>query len=189
MTKLASRGLATGIAAGLGLISATALTSGWLSAVAAEPKSGDIRELLDPTLVAASACGSARWARNELFKPGVQLAALTAGRAQAAEAAALPTLDGLGPRRLVVTTTSETAQTAVDQGYAWLMGFNHFLAPSISAKPRRQTLPAPCAGGARRWRSVPTSTTSCTMRRSSRPSAPSRRRWPCAMAQASASRR
>ncbi len=124
MTKLGI----TSLAAGLGLIGATALSSGLLAADAAEPASRDIRELLDPTLVAASACSTARWARNELFKPGVQLAALAAGRPAADNSAALPTLDGLGPRRLVVTTASNTAQTAVDQGYAWLMGFNHFLA-------------------------------------------------------------
>ncbi len=117
----------TSLAGGLGLLAATALASGMLAAPAAEPRSGDIRELLDPTRVAANACGSARWARNELFKPGVHLASVAARPAMAATSD-LPILDGLGPRRLEVTTTSEAAQAQVDQGYAWLMGFNHFLA-------------------------------------------------------------
>jgi tetratricopeptide (TPR) repeat protein len=113
---------------GLGLLGATALASGWLGGNAAETRPGDIRELLDPTRVAATACGSARWAKNELFKPGVHLAALAARPAAAAELDELPILEGLGPRRLSVTTASETAQAQFDQGYAWLMGFNHFLA-------------------------------------------------------------
>jgi tetratricopeptide (TPR) repeat protein len=113
---------------GLALLGATALASGGLGSGAAEPLQGDIRELLDPTTVAASACGNMRWAKNELFKPGVLLASLGAKPAAAAEAATLPRLDGLGPRRLEVTTASAAAQADVDQGYAWLMGFNHFLA-------------------------------------------------------------
>ena len=112
----------------LGLLSATALASGLLGSGAAEPRSGDIRELLDPTRVAAHTCGSTRWAKNELFKPGVHLASLGVRAAAAAEGEDLPHLDGLGPRRLEVSTISEVAQADVDQGYAWLMGFNHFLA-------------------------------------------------------------
>ena len=113
---------------GLSLLGATVLATGMLGSGAAEPRSGDIRELLDPTRVAASACGTMRWAKNELFKPGVHLASLGIRSADAAETAELPHLDGLGPRRLAVTTASEAAQANVDQGYAWLMGFNHFLA-------------------------------------------------------------
>lgn len=112
-------------AMGLG---ATALATTLLAQPEATAPSGDIRELLDPTRVAAQACGSARWAKNELFKPGVLLASLGAGTAEAATPASLPMRDGLGPRRLAVTTASEEAQAGFDQGYAWLMGFNHFLA-------------------------------------------------------------
>jgi len=111
-----------------GLLATTALAAGMLGSGAAEPRQGDIRELLDPTRVAAQTCGSTRWAKNELFKPGVHLASLGVRGAAAAEGEDLPHLDGLGPRRLEVTTKSETAQADVDQGYAWLMGFNHFLA-------------------------------------------------------------
>jgi tetratricopeptide (TPR) repeat protein len=112
----------------LGLVGATALASGMLASGAAEPRQGDIRELLDPTRVAAHTRGSTRWAKNELFKPGVHLASLGVRAAAAAAGDGLPHLDGLGPRRLEVTTESEAAQADVDQGYAWLMGFNHFLA-------------------------------------------------------------
>jgi hypothetical protein len=111
-----------------GLLGATALATSLLGVSATETRTGDIRELLDPTRVAAHTCGSTRWAKNELFKPGVHLASLGVRAASAAEGEGLPHLDGLGPRRLEVTTDSDAAQANVDQGYAWLMGFNHFLA-------------------------------------------------------------
>lgn len=111
-----------------GLLGVTALATTLMAEPGETVRKGDIRELLDPSLVAAQACGSARWARNELFKPGVQLAALGAADAAAATPGELPIRDGLGPRRLEVTTSSEAAQASFDQGHAWLMGFNHFLA-------------------------------------------------------------
>ncbi|MEZ5859267.1 MAG: hypothetical protein R3D28_09815 [Geminicoccaceae bacterium] len=96
----------------------------------AQPATPDINELLDPARVAASACGGLRYARNELFKPGVQLAALAspAAAVEASPGSPLPILDGLGPDRLQATTRSDEARALAAQGYAWLMGFNHRLA-------------------------------------------------------------
>jgi tetratricopeptide (TPR) repeat protein len=96
----------------------------------AQPATPDISELLDPARVAASACGGLRYARNELFKPGVQLAALAspAAAVEASPGSPLPILDGLGPDRLQATTRSDEARALAAQGYAWLMGFNHRLA-------------------------------------------------------------
>lgn len=109
---------------GLGSL-AGALLAG--SAIA-QPATPDISELLDPAAVAANACGGLRYARNELFKPGVQLASLARPAVAAEAAPALPILDGLGPDRLQATTTSDEARALAAQGYAWLMGFNHVLA-------------------------------------------------------------
>ncbi len=121
MTKMT---IASASRLGLGSL-AGALLAGSAIAQTAAP---DITELLNPANVAANACGGLRYARNELFKPGIQLAALARPAAAAEVTPELPILDGLGPDRLGAKTASDEAKALAAQGYAWLMGFNHVLA-------------------------------------------------------------
>ncbi|MEZ5862859.1 MAG: hypothetical protein R3D25_01800 [Geminicoccaceae bacterium] len=121
----------------LGLCSFTgALLAG---STLAQPTTPDIGELLDPARVAASACGGLRYAKNELFKPGVQLAALArpAAAAEMAHPAPLPILDGLGPDRLQATTTSDEACAWPPRAMPGSWASTTGSPPSTSARPRR----------------------------------------------------
>jgi hypothetical protein len=63
-----------------------------------------------------------------------------------------PLWDGLGSLTYKVTTSSAAAQSYFDQGLRLTHAFAH------SARRRSSILTAPCASGARRWCSAPTST-------------------------------
>ncbi len=80
-------------------------------------------ELLNPALVKASACGSPAVGNNELFKPGVRLAAM--GGAAAADASDVPIFSGLGELSFEITTNSDLARRYFEQGLALTYGFNH----------------------------------------------------------------
>ncbi|MEO1016943.1 MAG: hypothetical protein AAFY56_04540 [Pseudomonadota bacterium] len=80
-------------------------------------------ELLNPALVKASACGSPAVGNNELFKPGVRLAAM--GSAVAAEFEDVPLFSGLGDLTFEITTSSEEARRYFEQGLALTYAFNH----------------------------------------------------------------
>ncbi len=88
----------------------------------AEPRTSAV-DLLDPRYVAANACGGIASGRNELFKPGVQLA--LAARAPTPAAEVVPLYQGLGTLSLDVTTDVAEAQAYFDQGLRLTMAFNH----------------------------------------------------------------
>jgi hypothetical protein len=69
-----------------------------------------------------------------------------------------PLFEGLGDLHLPVTTRSETAQRYFDQGLGWRSRSTTPPRTSPSTKPPCTTPTAPCATGAARWCSAPTST-------------------------------
>jgi len=60
--------------------------------------------------------------------PAIAVAAAVATPSPRVEAKPFPIFQGLGPRRLTVTTASDEAQIHFDQGLAWAYGFNHWAA-------------------------------------------------------------
>jgi len=83
----------------------------------------DASALLDPRYVKASACGNPARGRNELFKPGVNMA--LAGEAAAGAEGGMPLIEGLGTRRFAISSGDATARRYFDQGMALAYGFNH----------------------------------------------------------------
>lgn len=127
----------------LALLGAAALAA-LSAAMRAEPAvSADAAtELFDPSKVAASACRVLPDGRQRLWAILDGMALVRA--AQASEEAPLPPLlDGLGPRRIEVTTAEPDAQRYFDQGFAWNNGFYH--AEAVRAFRAAQRLDPRCA--------------------------------------------
>lgn len=127
---------------GLGIAS-LALTS----ASPAPPRlSPEAMRLLDPSAVAAEACGGAR---NNSLRQNLRFA-MAMMQAQPAEQQPdqpvdepVPLIEGLGDIHFAVTTKSETAQRYFDQGLALAYAFNH--AEAIRAFKAAQKLDPDCA--------------------------------------------
>lgn len=101
-----------------------------------------VAELLDPTRVAASACRVLPDGRQSSWAILDGMALIRA--AQASEGEPLPPLlDGLGPRRISITTADADAQRYLDQGFAWNNGFYH--AEAVRAFRAAQRLDSHCA--------------------------------------------
>lgn len=100
-----------------------------------------VAELLDPARVAASACRALPEGRRSLWAILDGMALVAA--AQAEEAVLPPLLDGLGRRRITVTTGNADAQRYFDQGFAWNNGFYH--AEAVRAFRAAQRLDPQCA--------------------------------------------
>jgi tetratricopeptide (TPR) repeat protein len=101
----------------------------------------DVAELLGPPRPGVSLCKGAANGRNLRAElRGLALARVAA----AAETGPVPALvDGLGPRRVTITTPSEQAQRYFDQGLAWAYGFYH--AEAVRAFRASQQLDPACA--------------------------------------------
>ena len=72
-----------------------------------------------------------------------------------------PLWDGLGSVAYKISTSSAEAQTYFDQGLRLAYAFNHGEAQRAFRRRRGSIRHAPCASGARRWSSAPTSTFPC----------------------------
>ena len=90
-----------------------------------------------------------------------------------------PLWSGLGSIAYKIATANEKAQAYFDQGLRLAYAFNHGEAQRAFRKAQKLDPDAPCASGARRWCSVPTSIFRCRKTRSRRPMRPRKRRRPC----------
>src|SRR5215470_17268819 len=99
-----------------------------------------------------------------------------------------PMWTGLGSINYKITTANERAQAYFDQGLRLAYAFNHGEASAPSAWRRSSTPTAPCASGAKRLCSVPTSIFRCRGTQSRPPSLPHRKRRRLPPRQARASR-
>ncbi|HMR32237.1 MAG TPA: hypothetical protein PKA13_15745 [Geminicoccaceae bacterium] len=128
----------------LSLLGTAALAATLVGAMRAEPAASvdATAELLDPARVAASACRPLPNGRLSLWAVLDGVALVRAARA-AEEVPLPPLLDGLGPRRITITTASAEAQRYFDQGFAWSNGFYH--AEAVRAFRAAQRLDPSCA--------------------------------------------
>ena len=180
------------VSAGFAALGGTALA---MSLAANIATLGDARATAADPLAGAPICHTP--AATGLSKMMLRLAQTEVPRAEMSAASAAPDFadtepplwDGLGSVAFKITTANEARRPISIRACGWPTRSITARRSAPSAR-RRSSIPiAPCASGARRWCSVPTSICRCRKTRSRPPTPPRRRRRRLPARQARASRR